>query len=160
MTDSVDVFSGGLSQSFKHGEKYKERLTNFRGSVERVTEDIIKFFGLQDTEGLTPFEIVLAADAVAQSGRTVARELGGTPVSEPDKTDAPDNDPWTQAASSQAPAEPEPEKPVDPIEAIKAQIDAAGTQTELKLLWHENKPLFDDKDLMAYWKAKGKGLPA
>ena len=159
---NVNVRDGGLSQSFKHGEQYKERLTNFRGSVPEVVADVIAFFGLEpkEVEGLTPFEVIALADQVAQGVKTVAAGLGGTPIAEEQavKGDPEKADPWTAAEQGQAA---EPEKAADPLAELREQITSASTQTELKRIWAANRPTFDaNPELMTLWKATGKELPA
>jgi hypothetical protein len=167
VTDSVDILSGGINQSFKSGQQYKERITRFSGSVERVVEDVVKFFRLDPAQvaGLSPHEVMVLADQIAQANLTVARELGGTPVAESESASNDSaTDPWAAAESGQASAPAEAEKPavpVDPKVAIFAGIEASTSRAELQRLWAENQELFNaNTDLMDAYKAKGKGLPA
>lgn len=179
MTASVDILTGGIRQTFTNQQMGWG--VTFEGSIERTTEDITAFFGIPK-EG-TPFEIHLAAAALALSGQTVAEILGGSPVvesasasadGESVRKEAPandpipasvheamkDGDPWAQAEAGEK-AEPEkaPEPERDDKQIMLDTIAGTGTVDALKRLWAENRPFFDaNADVFAAWKARGKEL--
>ncbi|TCC19974.1 hypothetical protein [Kribbella sindirgiensis] len=178
MTASVDILAGGIRQTFTNQDM--GWAVAFEGSIERTTEDIARFFDIP-AEG-TPFEIHLAAAALAVSGQAVAEVLGGTviPESKPASANreygsetqasvsttgadnAPANDPWAQAESGekgQPEKEAEPEKPRDDRQIMIDTIAGTGSVDGLKRLWAENKATFDaDADLFEKWKARGRDL--
>ncbi|WP_405057036.1 hypothetical protein OG474_30410 [Kribbella sp. NBC_01505] len=168
MAASVDMFAGGIRQTFIN-DKLGWTVA-FQGSIDRTTEDITRFFGL-NSEGLTPFEIHLSAAAQANAGQLVVEALEAAPVSagasgETRTAPAPSvattaGDPWAAAQADPPTPEPAPTEPRSPQDAMLDTIEATGDVQSLQRLWAENRRFFDDNaEVFAVWKARGKHLQA
>lgn len=130
------------------------------GSPETLKKMIAETYGLEH-EGLLLSDVTINAQRAASGLGAVAHGLGGRVLSQgPGNTsesasEAPSegsDDVWSQV--SQEKAEEEPKK--DPI---LVAIEQSKTVGELRQLWAENQPKFNDNaDYMAAWKAKGKSL--
>lgn len=180
MTETYELASR-TSVTYKTGEKYKESLINFAGDRQAVRADTIAFFGLdpEACETMTDFEIRQAADAIAQAVVAVTNKLEGkvapktAPAASAESASVAtdgipaavheamkNGDPWVQAGEAEAtPAKPEAPAPT----ALEVMLDTVNAQTSVKDLqkvWAENKALFEDADLMAAYKTKGKALQA
>lgn len=150
--------SGGLTITLKYGKGYEESWAVFKGSPERIREDIIAYFGMDgaSVSGFTLNEVVIEATTIAHGGAAAAAGLGGRVIAQPKKTeqpvgnDAPADDVW--AAAEKEAAEP-------PKNPLLVAIESASSVDALKLLYAENQSAFtSDADLFNQWKAKGKSL--
>lgn len=154
----------GIGITIKYGKGYESTWATFTGLPHEVREQIIAYFGFAEdaVRELTLSELVVNATSVAHGKGNAAATLGAVAIpasqqgqeqSAPPATETASDassDPW-EAVESSAPAEPA-------VNPLYAQIEAAQSVDELKVLWADNQAAFSDADLMAAWKAKGKSL--
>lgn len=153
-------FGAGVSVSIKQPPSKQYAADGMwlvlHGSVERVSEDIIKAFGIEVAEGATPtlYDLALQADSIAHGTQHAARTLGATSApkdGEIDPTSA-----WAQARKEQA-KEPEPE--VSEADKLAARIAETADVPALRDLYARNEALFkENAELLDAWKAKGREL--
>jgi hypothetical protein len=154
--------------TIKYGKGYEETWAVFNGQVGEVREDIMSYFGIDPENSavanLTPSELVVNVTNLAHGKGNAAALLGGVVIgSQPaTATSAPaspkvdegqqpsGSDPWAAAAAS-TPATPA----ANPMLAL---IEAVPDVPALQRLWAENQAAFQDAEVMAAWKAKGKAL--
>lgn len=129
----------------------------FRGTVERIIEDLGITFGIS-TEGLTLFEATMNAQQVASSFGTTSKILGGTAL--PANSQGPKTSVFQQAAGASTPAASAAE-PAPDVDPILAGIESAQDIDALQKIWQRNQALFTpDSEYMKAYKAKGKSLTA
>lgn len=142
-----EPWSGGeTTATIKFGRGHEDPWLVFRGTPERVKEQIVVAFGtdVEEAEGLTLAELVVNVSKTAQGARTASAGLGGTVIKQGG---------WARAAQEEAaPAEPE-------VNPLLAKIEAVDSVDKLRDLYARNADAFkNDADLMAAWKAKGASL--
>lgn len=126
----------------------------FEGSdAATVRQNVLDAFGMTADASLSLFDVLLNAQQIATKTGGTARSLGGTVIG--NEAAAPSTE-SASVADEAAPAE-EPQGP----HPLLAQIEAQTSVADLQDLWARNKAAFDaDADLMAAYKARGKGLQA
>lgn len=162
MDVSSEPAGRGITVTIKYGKGYEHAWAVFRGLPHEVRQDVIAYFGLEDTSELTLSEVVLNASQLAQGKGLVASKLGGTAVSGGSEGAA-GNDVWAAAASgsggpsgaSQGPSDEEKE-----AARVKALIEGTDSLDGLKRVWAENQAAFSLPGVMDAYKAKGKALKA
>lgn len=145
-----EPWSGGeTTATIKFGRGHEDPWLVFKGTPERVKEQIVVAFGtdVEEAEGLTLAELVVNVTKTAQGARTASAGLGGTVIKQGG---------WARAAQEEAaPAEPA----VNPLFAKVEALTAIEGPGGLKDLYARNADAFKaDAELMAAWTAKGKAL--
>lgn len=162
MSIGSDPKGRGIQVTIKYGKGYEETWVSFAGLPDEIREDIVQYFDLDPSsiEGLSLSEVVVTATNLAHAKGTLASTFGATVIPpgqeyKPAATSKPQGDVWEsvgQAAQAQAsPAEPE----KNPMLAV---IEAETTVDGLKRLYAENPQAFQDAEVLAAWKARGKAL--
>lgn len=154
--------TGEATVTVKYGKGYDASWAVFRGSLGRIREDIVSYFGMDPSkvEGLTLNALVIEATAIAQGVSSALQGLGGTilPTESASVREAPSSaseqgsaeDVWAQAKQQAS------EPAVNPL---YKQVEEATSVDGLKSLYAENQSAFkDDADLFEAWKAKGRKL--
>jgi hypothetical protein len=177
VTETYEL-DGRTSVTFKTGAKDKESLINFSGARQFVRAEMIAFFGLKPSEcdGRSDYEVRVMCDQIAQAVALMQDQLGATlapkeeskPASTQPRDQIPaavhesmkDGDPWAQAEGNAEPAKTEPEPAPDPKVVMLDTIASQTNVKDLQRVWSENKVLFEDSEIMAAYKAKGKSLQA
>lgn len=163
MSDPHEAGSG-IGVTIKYGKGYDESWLTFRGSVERVREDIIAVFGMDgaSVRDLNLNAVVTEATSIAHGLSAANSGFGGTIISTsgPSASDTPSvaqeqgsaDDVWAQAAAT-------PEEPK--VNPLITAIEGASDTESLRVLYAENQSAFtSDAALFEQWKAKGKALSA
>lgn len=143
----------------------------FRGAVDEVRQQIIRYFGIPDevTAGMSSHEVATYATEVAQGKRriqttvdmgsaptteqavaNVQQHLGGEVVSDTDSGSV-----WS-GNSEPSPSEQEPAGPDH--SGLIAALQAAPSIDELKKLYALNRPAFEETAVMDAYKTRGKAL--
>lgn len=143
------------------------------GTPTEIAHLFAEMYGI-DTEGKTPFEVILAAERVHKASDpnsvrilgqqksavdTVKDALDGEVISV-EKTDPPfDPDPKkTEDVWADSPAEDNNAGLGAGKDPLIEKIEAAGSKLELKELWAKNKDAFEREDVKAAAAARAKAL--
>lgn len=164
MDVSSEPTGRGIKVTIKYGKGYEHAWAAFLGLAHEVRQDVIAYFGLEETDGLTLSEVVLNASQLAQGKGLAATKLGAVALS-PGQQAASGGDVWDAAASgSEGPSGasggasegPSPEE--QEVKRILALIEATTDTDALKRVWAENQAAFSLPGVMDAYKAKGKSL--
>ncbi|MFC4089373.1 hypothetical protein [Micromonospora sp. GCM10011541] len=151
----------GIQVTIKYGKGYEETWVSFAGLPDEIRQDIVEYFDLDPDSiaGLSLSAVVVTATNLAHAKGTLASTFGATvipndtPPWKPEQS-KPQGDVWAaagQPAQASPPAQPE----KDPMFAV---IEAETTIAGLQRLYAENAEAFQNPELLAAWKAKGKSL--
>jgi len=140
------------------------------GTPTEIKGQLIEFFDLREAEDLSPHEVVLLAQGIAQSTNEVATKLGGEPVVDnawptpPTEEEKAERKAQRQAqkaanaAATDAPSEPE-EKDDRKFGEVLAAIEGAASEQELRQVWvTANTAAKKDPEVLKLFKARGKSL--
>lgn len=144
-----------ITATVKYGASYEDPWLTFKGaSAPEVKAAIIEAFELDGTaRKLSLAWVVQEASRMATSSQILSSKLGATPVIE----EGGKEDPWATAEAG-ADKNVWPEEKESPADQMRRLIAGCGSVEELKRLWVDNQTAFQDPDLMAAYKARGREL--
>lgn len=138
----------------KGGPGYEDSWVNIgAGTPARFKQAVADFFGWELKDDDTAVDLAVRATEQWHALNNINREFPGTERVRNTRGRSAARDRAFSGQQEQQPAE-----PPDPKKVLIEQINAAGASDDLRGLYADNKELFEDADVLAAYKTRGKAL--
>ena len=135
--------------TIKYGKDHDPTWVVAYGNPHEQARFLTEYFGLENTEGLTPHQIGLMAAEVAQSDWSAYKGLGARPVSK-----AASEAPVASQGHSTGDAWSRTEKPAHKHQLVLDLIESATTKDELRDIYVDHTEAMSDETVVAALQAR------